>query len=152
MGNRVTIRGTTFMPNIHGLPALLTLIFAPRVEFRSNEGRTRLNGAICGLGYDARLDQAVCPERDMEIAFDKEIDYEVRLNLLFFLSYPIIYIYQSIHQSLGCPEREQDSFLAQYCARCSVVHGSTAGSVQGTNPRGIVSFYSLPKPTSHLDF
>lgn len=66
------------MPNIHGLPALLTLIFAPRAEYRTNENRTRLNGAICGLGYDARLDQAVCPERDMEIAFDKEIDYDVR--------------------------------------------------------------------------
>ena len=65
------------MPNIHALPALLTLIFAPRAEFRTDEQRTRLTGAICGLGYDPEFDRAVCTEHDMEIAFDKEIDYEV---------------------------------------------------------------------------
>ena len=65
------------MQHIHGLPALLTLIFAPRAEFRADERFTRLTGAICGLGYDAKFDQPVSAERDMEIAFDKEIDYQV---------------------------------------------------------------------------
>jgi ATP-dependent RNA helicase TDRD9 len=77
MGDKVVVRGTTLMPNIHGLPSLLTLLFAPRAEFRSDEKRTRLIGAICGLGYDAQRDQSICPDHDMEIAFDKEIDNEV---------------------------------------------------------------------------
>ena len=52
MGDKVIVGGTTLMPNIHGLTSLLTLIFCPWAEIRSDEKRTRLTGAICGLGYD----------------------------------------------------------------------------------------------------
>ena len=55
------VRGTTLMPNIHGLTSLLTLIFAPRAEFRADEKRTRLTGAICGLGYDTERKQSIFP-------------------------------------------------------------------------------------------
>ncbi len=76
--NRVMTRSTTLLPNIPGLPAILALLFAPRAEFRSDEKRTRLTGAICGLGYDKeRHNQPLYPEHDMEITFDTAIGHSV---------------------------------------------------------------------------
>ena len=76
--NRVVARSTTLLPNIPGLASILTLLFAPRAEFRTNATRTRLTGAICGLGFDKERNcQSFYPEHDMEIAFDTEIDLNV---------------------------------------------------------------------------
>ena len=76
--NRVVARSTTLLPNIPGLASILTLLFAPRAEFRTNATRTRLTGAICGLGFDRERNcQSFYPEHDMEIAFDTEIDLNV---------------------------------------------------------------------------
>ena len=61
------------MPNIHGLPALLTLIFAPWFEFRADEKSKRYTGAICGLGVGDKVSAG----RDMEIEFDTKIDDQV---------------------------------------------------------------------------
>jgi len=69
----VTLRNTTLLPNIAGLPALLSLLFAPRVEYRTDEHRTRLTGAICGLGYNKENRRSLYQEHDMEITFDTEI-------------------------------------------------------------------------------
>lgn len=67
------------MPNIPGLPSILTLLFAPRAEFRANPERNRLTGALCGLGYDReRKNTPYYSERDMEITFDSEIGLTVR--------------------------------------------------------------------------
>ena len=75
-------RSTTLLPIIPGLPAILTLLFAPRAEFRADAKRTRLTGAICGLGYDReRRNQSFYPEHDMEIAFDTEISLSVSATL-----------------------------------------------------------------------
>lgn len=82
-GNRVTARSTTLLPNIAGLPAILTLLFAPRAEFRADANRTRLTGALCGLGYDKVRRQSFYPEHDMELAFDSEIALPVSFFLLF---------------------------------------------------------------------
>lgn len=60
------------LPNIYGLPALLTLLFAPRAEYRCDTGRTRLTGAVCGLGFDKKKRCSIYPEHDMEIEFDAE--------------------------------------------------------------------------------
>ena len=79
--NRVVARSTTLLPNIPGLPAILTLMFAPRAEFRCNSSRTQLTGAVCGLGFDPlRNNQPYYPEHDMELTFDAEIS----LNVCFF--------------------------------------------------------------------
>ena len=75
--NRVTVRHTTLLPAIHGLPALLTLLFAPRVELRANESYTRLTGALCGLGFDSERNIPIYQEHDMEIAFDTDITINV---------------------------------------------------------------------------
>lgn len=75
--NHVVARATTLLPNIPGLSAILTLIFAPQAEFRANPGRTRLTGAICGLGFDKERNQSLYPEHDMEISFDTEVSLRV---------------------------------------------------------------------------
>ena len=72
---------TTLLPNIPGLPAILTLLFAPRAEFRADAERKRLTGAICGLGYDRqRKNQPFYHEHDMEIAFDTDIGLSVDIS------------------------------------------------------------------------
>ena len=74
----VVARSTTLMPNLPGLVSILTLLFAPRAEFRTDGSRNRLTGAICGLGYDElRNNQSFYPEHDMEIDFDAEIHPKV---------------------------------------------------------------------------
>ncbi|XP_046649298.1 probable ATP-dependent RNA helicase spindle-E [Daphnia pulicaria] len=72
-GRHVQARSTTLLPNIPGLPAILTLLFAPRAEFRADKDIKRLTGAICGLGYDHEKQQSFYPEHDMELNFDSEI-------------------------------------------------------------------------------
>jgi ATP-dependent RNA helicase TDRD9 len=43
------------------------------VFFRVNESRTKLTGALCGLGFDKLTGQPVFPNHDMEVTFDTEI-------------------------------------------------------------------------------
>lgn len=72
--NSLTLRNTTFLPNIPGLAALLTLSFAPRMELRCNSRRTYYTGALCGLGSkDNFTNRAIFPDHDIEIQFDVEI-------------------------------------------------------------------------------
>nr|CAD7200042.1 unnamed protein product [Timema douglasi] len=70
------LRNTTLMPNIHGFPALMALLFAPRAEIRVNDTRTKYIGALCGLGYDIDTDMPLFPEHDMEVRFDVEINIQ----------------------------------------------------------------------------
>lgn len=72
------------LPNIPGLPAILTLLFAPRAEFRADRDIKRLTGAICGLGYDQVKQQSFYPEHDMELTFDSEIGLTVSVRVVFF--------------------------------------------------------------------
>uniref|UniRef100_A0A8D9FFL9 Probable ATP-dependent RNA helicase spindle-E n=1 Tax=Cacopsylla melanoneura TaxID=428564 RepID=A0A8D9FFL9_9HEMI len=70
------VRETTLMPNIPGLPALLCLVFAPQVELRADKDRTKVMGALCGLGYRMSEEgkfEALYAENDMEIAFDIQV-------------------------------------------------------------------------------
>lgn len=80
---RVVLRQTTLLPAIAGLPSLLTLLFAPRAELRCNADRSRLTGALCGLGGDKDL-KAYDADNDMELVFDTEITVEVILLLYLF--------------------------------------------------------------------
>ena len=74
--NRVRVRQTTLLPAMPGLSSILSLLFAPRVEFRANSDRTRLTGAICGLGKKEDS-SPVYPDHDMELEFDTEISVKV---------------------------------------------------------------------------
>jgi ATP-dependent RNA helicase TDRD9 len=75
-GNRVRVRQTTLLPAMPGLSSILSLIFAPRVEFRANSDRTRLTGALCGLGKKED-GSAIYPDHDMELEFDTDISVKV---------------------------------------------------------------------------
>uniref|UniRef100_A0A8C5C512 RNA helicase n=1 Tax=Gadus morhua TaxID=8049 RepID=A0A8C5C512_GADMO len=72
----ILLRDTTLMPDIPGLPALITMLFTPVMELRTNAERTRYTGALCGLGWNSNTLAPVLPERDMEMAFDCFFDVE----------------------------------------------------------------------------
>lgn len=75
-GSTINAKNTTLMPNIHGLPALLTLIFAPCAEFRTDAQRKQYTGALCGLGYDDRTGESLHPDHDIELVFETSFDEE----------------------------------------------------------------------------
>ena len=68
----VIARETTLMPNINGLIHLLTLLFSPCVEMRTDEIKRSYIGALCGLGFD-NTNLPYFPEHDIELAFDTAI-------------------------------------------------------------------------------
>uniref|UniRef100_A0AAZ3QMQ0 RNA helicase n=1 Tax=Oncorhynchus tshawytscha TaxID=74940 RepID=A0AAZ3QMQ0_ONCTS len=75
-GAQILLKETTLMPHIHGLPALITMLFTPATELRTNEERTSYTGALCGLGWNVQSQAAALPEHDMELAFDVKFDVE----------------------------------------------------------------------------
>ncbi|CAL1575135.1 unnamed protein product [Knipowitschia caucasica] len=75
-GTRILLRETTLMPDIPGLPALITMLFTPIMELRTNEERTAYTGALCGLGWNSDTQDAVLPDHDIELAFDVKFDVE----------------------------------------------------------------------------
>lgn len=92
------------MPDIPGLPSLLTMLFTPVMELRlvrhtdallhlyrqqrhnflltispfqsTNEERTCYTGALCGLGWNSQMQEGILPEHDIELAFDVKFDVE----------------------------------------------------------------------------
>ncbi|KAG7511385.1 ATP-dependent RNA helicase TDRD9 [Solea senegalensis] len=75
-GSHIILRDTSLMPDIPGLPALLTMLFTPIMELRMNEERTCYTGALCGLGWDSQTCEAILPEHDIELTFDVKLDVE----------------------------------------------------------------------------
>uniref|UniRef100_A0A182JZG9 Probable ATP-dependent RNA helicase spindle-E n=1 Tax=Anopheles christyi TaxID=43041 RepID=A0A182JZG9_9DIPT len=72
--NRLVARLTTMMPNIPGLPALMTLIFAPTCLLKKDADGTRVVGLVAGLGIDPRTGGSMYPEHDVSLAVDISID------------------------------------------------------------------------------
>ncbi|XP_058652261.1 ATP-dependent RNA helicase TDRD9 isoform X2 [Onychostoma macrolepis] len=75
-GSRILLKETSLMPHIHGLPSIVTMLFTPVMELRTNEDRTCFTGALCGLGWNSVSQNAVLPEHDIELAFDVKFDIE----------------------------------------------------------------------------
>ncbi|XP_072532828.1 ATP-dependent RNA helicase TDRD9 [Salminus brasiliensis] len=75
-GTHILLKETTLMPHIHGLPALITMLFTPIMELRTDEERTCFTGALCGLGAKPASQEAVLPEHDIELSFDVKFDVE----------------------------------------------------------------------------
>ncbi|TNN84201.1 putative ATP-dependent RNA helicase TDRD9 [Liparis tanakae] len=72
-GTCILLKDTSIMPDIPGLPALLTMLFTPVMELRTNEERTCYTGALCGLGCNAQTKEGT---RDIELTFDVKFDVE----------------------------------------------------------------------------
>lgn len=83
-GSTMLLKETSLMPQIPGLPALLSMLFAPVIDLRIDESRKRYIGALCGLGWHHDLGNPVFPDHDMELAFDVHIDVEdiTQINIL----------------------------------------------------------------------
>uniref|UniRef100_A0A8C1IRV3 ATP-dependent RNA helicase TDRD9 n=1 Tax=Cyprinus carpio TaxID=7962 RepID=A0A8C1IRV3_CYPCA len=75
-GSRILLKETSLMPHIHGLPSIITMLFTPVMELRTNEDRTCFTGALCGLGWNSVSQNAVLPEHDIELAFDVKFEIE----------------------------------------------------------------------------
>ncbi|XP_030628475.1 ATP-dependent RNA helicase TDRD9 [Chanos chanos] len=75
-GSKLMLKETTLMPHIPGLPALITMLFTPVMELRTNEERTCFTGALCGLGWNPSTGDPVLPEHDIVLSFDVTFDVE----------------------------------------------------------------------------
>ncbi|KAK2567406.1 ATP-dependent RNA helicase TDRD9 [Acropora cervicornis] len=67
------LRDTTLMPNIHGLLSIVSLLFAPCAELRTDPEKRQYTGALVGLGYDPITGYALLPDHDSELVFEVEI-------------------------------------------------------------------------------
>ena len=84
-GETLQLRNTTWLPARPGLGAFATMMFAPCVEMRTNQEKTRLTGCVTGLGprthWDrpveslskAEFTEAFYPEHDIETRFDVNV-------------------------------------------------------------------------------
>ncbi|KAK5857404.1 hypothetical protein PBY51_010652 [Eleginops maclovinus] len=75
-GTCIILRDTTRMPDIPGLPALITMLFTPIMELRTDEERTCYSGALCGLGWCGQNQEGVLPEHEVELTFDVKFDVD----------------------------------------------------------------------------
>ncbi|KAF4089812.1 hypothetical protein AMELA_G00042720 [Ameiurus melas] len=75
-GLYILLKETTLMPHIHGLPAIITMLFTPIMELRTDEKRTCFTGALCGLGSNSSSHEAVLPDHDIEMSFDVKFDVD----------------------------------------------------------------------------
>ncbi|KAL4706344.1 hypothetical protein ACJJTC_016638 [Scirpophaga incertulas] len=75
MSSRLTLRHTTLMPNIPGLPAIIALLFCPVAELRRDDAATRYVSTLCGLG--STDDGApYFPEHDLLVNIDADLTVE----------------------------------------------------------------------------
>ncbi|XFG12231.1 hypothetical protein AB1E19_015855 [Capra hircus] len=83
-GSTMLLRETSLMPHIPGLPALLSMLFAPVMELRVDQDGKCYTGVLCGLGCNPTTGAPVLPEHDMELAFDVQFSVEdiVEINIL----------------------------------------------------------------------
>jgi len=62
------------MPAIPGAIALMSMVFAPKIELRVDRYQTRYTGVLCGLGMDPDFKAAIYQDHDVEIVFDTAFD------------------------------------------------------------------------------
>ncbi|EDW66733.1 probable ATP-dependent RNA helicase spindle-E [Drosophila virilis] len=70
---RLTARGTTLMPNIHGFGALMAMLFCPTMQIKCNKDRTKYVCLLAGLGFDPETLEPYFAEHDMVINLDVTI-------------------------------------------------------------------------------
>ncbi|XP_015487368.1 ATP-dependent RNA helicase TDRD9 isoform X2 [Parus major] len=67
---------TSLMPPIHGLLALLSMLFAPAIELRVDKSGKYFTGVLCGLGWSQTSRTPLLPANDMEVTFDVHFGVE----------------------------------------------------------------------------
>lgn len=70
---RLTARGTTLMPNIHGFGALMAMLFCPTMQIKCNKIRTKYISLLAGLGFNPHTMESYFEEHDMVISLDVAI-------------------------------------------------------------------------------
>lgn len=70
--NRVMARDTTLMPNIRGLPTLMSLLFAQYYRLVYNQTMNCIAGAIFGIGWDEN-DKSLNRHYEIDLGFDVHI-------------------------------------------------------------------------------
>ncbi|XP_063367661.1 probable ATP-dependent RNA helicase spindle-E [Cydia amplana] len=78
--NKLTLRHTTLMPNVPGLPAIIALLFCPTAELRRGVCGARYCAALCGLGC-SRGGAPLFPEHDLLVNVDADLDTEDVSNI-----------------------------------------------------------------------
>ncbi|ELK01250.1 Putative ATP-dependent RNA helicase TDRD9 [Pteropus alecto] len=83
-GSTMLLRETSLMPPVPGLPALLSMLFAPVMELRVDRAGKSYTGVLCGLGWNPTTGAPILPEHDIELAFDVQFSVEdiVEINIL----------------------------------------------------------------------
>ncbi|XP_061384451.1 probable ATP-dependent RNA helicase spindle-E [Danaus plexippus] len=71
----LSLRNTTLMPNIRGLPAIIALLFCPEAELRRDSTATRYVSVLCGLGSD-EVGRPRFPEHDLLVDVDADLSVE----------------------------------------------------------------------------
>ncbi|XP_032919521.1 ATP-dependent RNA helicase TDRD9 isoform X2 [Catharus ustulatus] len=72
----VVLGETSLMPPIHGLLALLSMLFAPAIELRVDKCGKYFTGVLCGLGSSQTSGAPLLPANDMEVTFDVHFGLE----------------------------------------------------------------------------
>ncbi|CAB3245863.1 unnamed protein product [Arctia plantaginis] len=73
--SKLTLRHTTMMPNIPGLPAIIALLFCPLAELRRNPTGSRYVSALCGLG-STDTGMPYFPEHDILVDIDADLSVD----------------------------------------------------------------------------
>ncbi|CAK1553904.1 unnamed protein product [Leptosia nina] len=75
LSSKVTLRHTTLMPNIPGLPAILAMLFCPEAELRRDSAGSRYVSVLCGLGSTVQ-GHPYFPEHDVLVNIDADFSVD----------------------------------------------------------------------------
>ncbi|XP_018564971.1 ATP-dependent RNA helicase TDRD9-like [Anoplophora glabripennis] len=68
--NGLKLNQTTLLPNIPGLPMIVTLMFCPQMTLKLNQDGTKVVAILCGFGCCEATAQSSYPVSDLTLALD----------------------------------------------------------------------------------